>query len=241
MDGFENRIILPDSQAPFHHPRYIEFTQRVAKEFKCKKASHIGDLFDFRFLSSHSKRPDPDDPLSPRDEYKRSIEFAKELFSKLPVEEICQSNHELRVWKRAKEQGLPSFLLKDYIEILKLPKYVRVVNAISHYGGRVVLEHGHRVKGSSWNAYLAHLNSNGVSTIIGHHSFSAGIIYKSNWSADKYKRAQRFFMNVGCLVDEHSWGMEWCKDFTNRMVMGCGVLTWDKKRKLVIPHFIPLD
>ena len=240
---YHNIFVPSDTQAPFHHPATIEFFQYVYKLFKCKEAIHPGDEWDFKYLNRNGMMwNDPDEKFTPTDEYRKALAFLKELRSKIPIKKICHSNHSARIWKRAKEAYIPSFLVKSYKEIIQVPNDVIVARRFVEYGGQVVVEHGDRC-GNGVNAAIKLAISNRVSTVIGHHSASGGILYNSTLrpTASGDKREQIFGMNVGGMVDEKSYGMAWAKDFMNRTTLGCGVLVWDNQRKLVIPHFIPYD
>lgn len=238
-----NILIHPDLQSPFHHIDTIPFLKAVKKEFRTTEDRNVGDFWDFRYLCRHGIWLDPDLIATPTDEYLAALEFTKKYLSEFPRIKICHSNHGARIFKRAKESYIPNFLLKSYKEVLKLPKTVEVRRFFVEHGGKVVIEHGNR-SSNGVNAALKLAISNRISTVIGHHSAAGGILYNSTMKPTKHDetvREQLFGMNVGGMIDEKSYGMAWAKDFTNRITLGCGVLMWDNKKKMTIPHFIPYD
>lgn len=202
----------------------------------------IGDLFDLRFLGRHGTGPDPDDPDSPSSEYLKALAFKVELFSKLPIREMCDSNHSDRLMKRGKDAYIPQFCLKNEQELLQIPKSIKIARGFIHYGGQVLIEHGHRIKSLSSTRSRELVLSRGCSVVIGHHSSQGGIQYYSTLLHDALSaRRQLFLMNVGGMINESSYGMAWARDFIARTTQGHGVLVWDKVRRMVIPHFIPFD
>ena len=242
VKNLKNLLIISDTQSPFHHKDTIDFLTHVKRHFKCTDFLHIGDVWDFKYLCRIGKAfLDPDDPVTPTQEYEQALEFTKELTSKFPKLQICHSNHGARIFKRAKEHFIPHFLIRDYKQILQLPENVNVARRFIKYGGKVVLEHGDRVS-SGVNAAIKLAIANRRSTVIGHHSGHGGITYQTSMvpgNRNKDIREQIWGMNVGCMVDETSYGMAWAKNFTSKLILGCGVITWDGKKP--VPHFIPYD
>lgn len=237
----QNVLVCSDSQAPFNHKKYIEFHRYALRHYRCVTAVHIGDLVDFRFLSSHGLRPDPNDEHTPTQELDAAKDFIKELQSKIPLTHILSGNHEKRIIKRAKEAGIPVTLLKKLHEILGIKSDIKVVERLHHYGNRVLLQHGDACNRNLIRA-AAQACEIGISVVFGHHSSAGGVHYHSRLKHGIEDQRQTIFaMNVGGCIDEQSYGMAWAKQFHSRITQGCGVLTWDAKKRTVIPIFIPMN
>jgi hypothetical protein len=200
-----------------------------------------GDFWDFKYLNRNGIFLDPDGILRPQDEFKLARDFTKEFVSKLPLNEIVESNHDARLFKRTKEAYIPSFLLKSYRDILDLGENIKFGRCFTHYNGQVVVEHGHAVKGSSYTSFERHLNKRITSVVFAHHHARSCILYDPVFVADDPdRRLQRFVMNVGACVDELSEGMAYARDTLLRSSQTIGVLVWDGKKRRVTPHLIPI-
>jgi len=243
-------FIQSDLQAPFQHKDYLSHFLYVAKHERClrRQGGHIiniGDFWDWRYLRRMGTelQLDPDDPITPTEEFTRSLAVTREIMSsQIAPHQICESNHGDRIRRVAKTAYIPQFLLRNYSQILNLSKDVEVARNFVHYGGKVLFEHGHRLKGTSQSALEKLVDKSNCSIVIGHHSAKGGTFYQSSFQHDNPdQRMQRWLLNVGGMIDEKSFGMRWSRDFVARITLGCGVVRWDNYLKKPIPIFYPYD
>ena len=216
-------LVIPDTQAPFHHPDTIPFLKAVKRKYKCKEVVHIGDEIDFSPIST-SFMPDPDG-IGFKEEFKQAIAFMKKLYKAFPKVKVCVSNHTMRPFKKASDAGLPSVFLKSYREFLQAPKTWEWRDEWEIDG--ILFIHGMGFSGQ--NGHVKAAEKHRQSTVIGHIHSSAGINYLNN-----RKNHLIFGFNVGCLIDLKSYAFNYGKNFPNKPTLGCGVIINGK------PIFVPM-
>jgi hypothetical protein len=204
-------LVISDTQIPFQHRDYLRFLQAVAKKYSINKVVHIGDEVDFHAISDWEHDPDG---LSPGDELKAAVRGLKHLYRAFPVASVCTSNHTARPLRRAKKYGLPRAFLKDYAEFLEAPKGWKWAESWEIDG--VIYQHGEGYSGQL--GALKAASDNSQSTVVGHIHSHAGILYSAT------PHYLIFGMNVGCLIDTHSYAFAYGKKFRNKPIISCGVV-----------------
>ena len=215
-------LILSDMHMPFSHPDIIAFLKAVKRKYKPDKVICIGDEFDFHAISMHPTDPDL---LSPSDELKTARNRIKPVFGLFPKVDVVESNHGSLVYRRAKVDGLPRYLFKNYRDVLGAPKgwkwhndlTIRLSNGASCY-----FVHS---KGAD---ILKVSQAMGMSVVCGHHHEKFEVRYWAN-SLGLY-----FGMIVGCLIDDDSLAFAYNKINLKRPLIGCGIIMDG------IPQLIPL-
>lgn len=184
----------------------------VRDKFKPDIVVNVGDEVDNCALSRYPKDPNGE---SAGTELVRTRKVLERFSAEFPSVFLCESNHRQRLYKRAYEAGIPAEYLADVHEYLGVPDGWQWAFQWKFDG--IVFEHGDRAN-SSLSAGDKLVDANHASTVFGHHSGRAGITYrhlagKSLWS-----------MNVGCLVDENGYGMNYLKMSRTKPVLSCGVI-----------------
>lgn len=214
-------LCIPDLQIPFHHKHALRFLNEVADEYDPDKVVCLGDEWDNCALSRFPKNPDGQ---SAGDEHKRAKRASKGFFESFPDVLVCESNHRARLYKRAYEAGIPEAMVTDTHEYMGAPDGWEWKDQWWIEG--VCFEHGDRASGVGAGDKL--VDANHASTVYGHHSGRAGVSYR------KLANKMLFSMNVGCLVDETSYAMDYLKMIKAKPVLGCGVIVDG------VPHFVPM-
>jgi hypothetical protein len=215
-------LVIPDLQIPFHHKGALTFLKRVRDEYEPKTVVCVGDEWDNCALSRYPKDPDGQ---SAGDEHRRAKRASKGFYEAFPKVLLCESNHRARLYKRAYEAGIPADFIKDTHSYMGAPAGWQWADQWRVDG--IVFEHGDRA-GSAASAGDKLIDANHASTVYGHHSGIANIIYR--------KKAGRtlFAMNVGCLVDINGYAMNYLRLIRNKPVLSCGVIVDG------VPHLIPM-
>ena len=192
----ETVLIIPDTQLPFEHKDAIKFLKAVKKKYIPSKVIHIGDFFDLHALSLYTRNPDG---RSMGDELNLALQHAKDYYKLFPKVDLIIGNHDVRIYKRAAEAGIPSAFIRDYGEWLGAPKGWTVNEKVIIDG--VLYIHGEGFSGV--NGHITACIKNMQSVVMGHlHSF-AGIGYVAN------HHRLCFGMNVGCLIDLKAYAFEY--------------------------------
>jgi len=214
-------LVIPDTQAPFHHPDSVDFLREVSKEYQTNTVVHIGDEMDFHALSDFSNDPDG---LSAGNELATGVEFLKKLYKLFPIVTVCISNHTARPFRKAYKSGLPTAFLRSYGEFLEAPDTWEWADRWEI--DDIIYEHGQKHGGQY--AHLKHAMTNHRSTVIGHHHANAGVIYQAN------DEMTIWGMATGCLVDTEAYAFKYSKNFPRKPILGCGVVVRGH------PLFIPM-
>lgn len=128
--------------------------------------------------------------------------------------DVCESNHGLRVFKKAMVCGLPRLVLKRYEEILKYPPGWKYHEKGLEIDG-VKYTHGTRYSQATWRR--AHERER-QSCVIGHLHSGPGVVYS------KTNKFNHFSMQCGALINEKAYAMRYSNDLIERPVPGAGII-----------------
>jgi len=208
-------LIVSDTHAPYQHKDTLKFLKEVHKKYGCNEIIiHIGDLVDFNGISHYSKELDA--PTA-KDEYAEALRFTKEFTKVFPKGVLILGNHDCRVKSQLKEIGLPIEMIKDYNQLLGLPKGWKVeplCHIIKEFD--VLCEHGNNSIGMTGAITTAIYKR--TSYVQGHAHSAGGVLYSAN------HKSLIFGLNVGCLVDNTSIGMAYGEYLRKKGTLGCGVI-----------------
>lgn len=223
---YESIICISDLQAPFEHPEAYKFLTAIKEAYyispKKTKVINQGDEGDFHFLAPKFL-PDPDG-WGGKDEYWQMREHLEPLWDLFPEQDVCESNHTLRPFRKAYNAGIPSVYMKALSDIMGAPKGVRWQQRWIY--NEILFEHGEGASGKS--AALAIAMSNRRSTSIGHQHCWGGVTYSSSFEQTI------FGMNTGCLIDITAYAFKYARTSKDKPTLGTGVILDN------IPVFIPM-
>jgi hypothetical protein len=213
-----NVLVISDTHAPFHHENSLDFLRDTYKKYKCTKVVHIGDELDFHALSFHARESDAE---GPKQEYLQGMKFMRKIYKLFPKVKACISNHTARPYRIANDAGIPKLFLRGYRDWMQAPKGWEWAN--DYVIDNTVYLHGMGYSGK--NGALNAASDNHANTVIGHLHAFAGI----QWTANSLHKI--FGMNVGCLIDKHSYAMRYGRDFRHKPIIGCGIVFKGKDAK----------
>lgn len=220
--GYKNTtsltLVIPDLHCPFQHPDAFDFLSSIKQSLKPDIVVCLGDEMDFHSIS---KWPHDPDGYAAGQEYAKGVEALIPLYKLFSKVKVCTSNHTIRPFKKAFENGIPQAMLPSYQTLLRSPEGWEWDH--SHIIDGVRYIHGDGRSGQY--AHMAHMRGYKQSTVIGHiHSF-AGVNYEGGY----------FGMNAGCLIDKDSYAFKYARGFSVPVNLGCGFVEEGKRA-----HFIPM-
>lgn len=219
-DMKETILIISDTQAPAHHPDTLEFLKYAKKKLKPTRVVQIGDLVDFNCFTSFVRDPNCPNAL---DELDASRAFIKDLAKIFPKLDYVLGNHEMRIFKRLQESGLPEECLKSLQEILGTPAGWDMHFAPIEIDG-ILFHHGDGVPRAPKSALTRTMQSN----VYGHHTQDAGVHFHPT------HKELFFSMLVGCLVDKKHVYMSYAKKYITHPFLGIGVV------EKGVPRLLPM-
>jgi predicted phosphodiesterase len=134
-------------------------------------------------------------------------------------------NHDLRLFKRLTDAGIPSWFMRSVSELLELPDTWQVAEEFECDG--VLYVHGEGLNDDP----RAAIKKIGQSVVYGH-THKAGIAHYAS------RLTRLFAMNVGCIVDLKALSFEYSKGMHQKALIGVGVVQ-DGDAPIFIP--MPLE
>ena len=210
--GFKSILIISDTHFPYQHPDTIKFLSALKDEYAPDKVVHIGDELDYHALSFHPSDPDL---YSSGHELINAIDQIEPLYSLFPKVDIVESNHGSMVYRKAKFNGIPRSVFKDYRETIMAPKgwewHFDLTLPMSD-GNEVYFCHGKTAGSGKLSQSL------GMSTVQGHYHEKFEVIYWAN------PNGLFFDLRVGCLVNDKSLALAYNNTNLKRPIIGCAVI-----------------
>jgi hypothetical protein len=196
------------------HPKAVKFLKRIEKKYSCTKVVCVGDLVDWSSISYHEK--DPSMP-SASEEFAQAWKQVRQIHKAFPKVEFLIGNHDSLPARKAKLIGLPEEAIYDFKDLWQLkgwkvhPRYAKI------YVDGVQYRHGDSGKGG---LMAAHKNAQAefCSVVQGHLHSQAGVVYHAN------EQSIVFGMQTGCLVVHDHPAMAYGKVYSNKPILGCGVV-----------------
>lgn len=193
------------------HPRALEHLLRTRDKFQCDRVICLGDEIDA--ASFAIKWPLNPDLHSAADELKHAIEKLQPLYKEFPHVEVLESNHGMRIFKKARVSGLPSAVLRRYQEILEYPDGWTLHTHLEADG--VYATHGEGFNRTSWKSAHEKMKQ---SVAIGHLHSNGGVVYSRNF------KKMYFSANFGCLIDPRHTAFDYGRHISEKPTIGCGVI-----------------
>jgi hypothetical protein len=209
----ETVLVIPDLHCPFQHPDALAFLKSVKAKVRPTKFVCLGDEIDAHAFSRYPKDPDG---LGPGKEMTAAIEALLPFYLEFPEMLVCESNHTIRPWKVAFENGLPASFLPAVATYLNAPdgwvwKNHHMIDGVRYF-------HGDSGRSGQY-AHIHYVKAFKKSCVIGHIHSHAGVNYEG----------ELFGMNTGCLIDETAYCFKYAKNMATKPNLGCGVVFGGKK------------
>jgi hypothetical protein len=197
------------------HAGYIRFLKRIEKKYKCNRVVHIGDLVDWNAISFHEK--DPAMP-GPAEEYKLALRQVRKLHKAFPKVDYMIGNHSDLPARKAALVGLPTEVMVPFKELWSLNGWTIHSRYSDLRIDDVIYRHGDKGKGGSRIAALGNAQGEHCSLVQGHLHSQFGVEFAAN-----HKRVI-WGMQVGCGVTPDHPAMKYSRVYTQRPILGCGVV-----------------
>jgi len=217
-------LVIADLHFPYTYKGTLDFVADTVRKEKVDRVVINGDLTDSYNFSTYSKSLGSDDVVL---ELKQLRKMVKKLGKIIPSYIITDSNHDARLWRKAKVAGIPREVLLPYIKLIGaedldwklVPEYNLTVDAT-----REQWHFTHHLSGSVLNA------ANGMNTnvVLSHKHTVQGIqravgVRSDYWGCD-----------TGCLIDEKSYAFSYQKLSQRKPALGALLIQEGMPRILTI-------
>lgn len=202
----ENRVlVIGDLHEPFCLDGYLEFCIDTYNKYQCNKVVFIGDVIDNHYSSYHETDADG---MGGGQELELAISKLAEWYKAFPTAHVTIGNHDRLIMRKAQTSAVPKKWIKDYKEVLEVPKW--------EFVNRVVIDNVQYIHGEAGTAKVK-CKADMMSTVQGHLHTQA---YTEWFVGANFKV---FGMQVGCGIDHESYAMAYAKA-GKKPVIGCGVV-----------------
>lgn len=202
----ENRVlIIGDLHEPFCLDGYLKHCKEVYENYNCNKVIFIGDVIDNHYSSYHETDADG---MGGGQELDLAIKKLKRWYKTFPEAIVAIGNHDRIIMRKAQTSAVPRKWIKEYKEVLEVPKW--------NFVDRYILDNVQYVHGEAGTARTK-CRADMMSTVQGHLHTQA---YTEWYVGQNFKI---FGMQVGCGIDHDSYAMGYAKR-GKKPAIGCGVV-----------------
>jgi hypothetical protein len=178
-------------------------------------------VVDHHAISNHDPAPEAKGPIDEFDLAKAEI---KRWVKAFPRMQVCEGNHDQRVYRQASSVNIPGRFLKGYKELWETPgwdwKPDFILDDVYYFHGTGA--------GGEYPA-VATMKKMLMSTVMGH-VHSAGGIW---WKANPLRRI--FGMNVGCGVDDKHIAFKYGENLKVRSILSASVVIDGVPQHFIMP------
>lgn len=202
----ENRVlVIGDLHEPFCLDGYLEHCLETYATYNCNKVVFIGDIIDNHYSSYHETDADG---LGGADELEIAIKKLSRWYKAFPKADVTIGNHDRIIMRKAQTSSIPSKWIKQYKDVLEVPKW--------NFVDRVIYDGVQYVHGEGGTARTK-CRADMMSTVQGHLHTQC----YTEWYVGQNFRI--FGMQVGCGIDHDSYAMAYAKR-GKKPAIGCGVI-----------------
>lgn len=217
--NIKKRILcFSDTHAPAMHPDAVNFLRAVKEKFgDFDEVICNGDLLDFHACARwEASKYLPQSTV----ELEQAIKQIKPIFKLFPKVKMTWGNHDLRVMKKAKEEGIPAKFLRNFLETIGAPAGWEIAKEYNIQTPRGTVKFIHDIGCKLiWKA----VSIKGMNIVQGHRHTLFEVQYVANehnlhWGA-----------TTGCLVDHKHPAYDYARtssgtDLLLKPIIGCAVI-----------------
>jgi len=198
-------LCIGDLHEPFCLDDYLDHCKYIYAKHNCNRVVFIGDVIDNHYSSYHDTDPNG---LGGGQELEHAIKRLKRWYKAFPDADVTIGNHDRLIRRKAFTGGIPKEWIKEYSEVLNVPKW--------NFTDRVIIDGVQYIHGESGRASKK-AKDDMMSTVQGHRhtemftEFVVGANFKI------------FGCAVGCGIDHESYAMAYGKNF-KKPAIGCAVI-----------------
>ena len=198
-------LVIGDLHEPFCLDGYLKHCKEVYAKHNCNKVVFIGDVIDNHYSSFHESDPDG---FGAGEELERAISKLNRWYKAFPKADVTIGNHDRLIRRKAFSGGIPKAWIKEYSEVLDVPKW--------NFTHRVVIDGVQYIHGESGRASKK-AKDDMMSTVQGHRhtEMFTEFVVGANFKV--------FGCAVGCGINHESYAMAYGKNF-KKPAIGCAVV-----------------
>ena len=165
-------LVIGDLHIPWERTGYFQFCCDLYEQWDCDTVVFIGDVVDSHAVSFHKKHPEMPGALQ---EYKQVKKQVRRWYRHFPKAVVTIGNHDERVIRVARDNGIPEVYLKSYKANWGTSnwrwKHSHIIDNVYYYHGT-----GQGGEYPAANAVRKML----MSVVMGHNHTASGVKYYTN-------------------------------------------------------------
>lgn len=165
-------LVIGDLHIPWERKGYFQFCCDLYEQWDCDIVVFIGDVVDSHAVSFHKKHPEMPGALQ---EYKQVKKQVRRWHHHFPKAVVTIGNHDERVIRVARDNGIPEVYLKSYKANWGASnwrwKHSHIIDGVYYYHGT-----GQGGEYPAANAVRKML----MSVVMGHNHTASGVKYYTN-------------------------------------------------------------
>jgi len=198
-------LVIGDLHEPFCLEKYLDHCKSIYAKHNCNRVVFIGDIIDNHYSSYHDTDPNG---MGGGKELELAIKKLQRWYKAFPDADVTIGNHDRLIRRKAFSGGVPKEWIKEYSEVLNVPKW--------NFTDRVVYDGVQYIHGESGRASKK-AKDDMMSTVQGHRhtEMFTEFVVGANFKV--------FGCAVGCGIDHESYAMAYGKNF-KKPAIGCAVI-----------------
>lgn len=205
--------IIGDTHIPYEAKNYLSFCAETFAKAGVTRVIHIGDLIDNHSLSFHDSEPGL---RGSKGEYMHACQKLEPWYKAFPELTLIYGNHDAIPARQMKKVGLDPDLYMQPMEVVyQMPSGWSVQSELEIDG--VLYHHGHTACGV--NGFRNDSKARFQSTVTGHAHGNSGVSYTAT------RRELVYGCAVGCGIDNSSMAFAYGKNFAQKPIVSCAVVS----------------
>lgn len=206
----KNTLIIGDLHIPFENEKYLQHCIDIKKKYHSTRTIFIGDIQDNHAASYWESNPDG---YSAGDELtivKKRLNAWKQAFKNDDVF-VCIGNHDAVPQRKLFSAGVSSKWLKNFAEVFNTPHW--------QYGLNWTFDGVYYSHGLGCSNLRSTILNKRMNVVYGHFHTKFEIMYNAS------EKDLLWGMIVGCGIDIKKYAFEYARNFSQRPIIGCGIVT----------------
>lgn len=202
----EDRVlVIGDLHEPFCLDKYLDHCIETYYNYNCNRVVFIGDVIDNHYSSYHETDANG---MGGADELDLAVDRISRWYEVFDEADVLIGNHDRLIMRKAQTSAIPSKWIKEYKDVLEVPKW--------NFVDRIVYDNVQYIHGEGGTAHTK-CRADMMNTVQGHLHTQC---YIQHFVGQNFKI---WGMQIGCGINHDSYAMAYAKR-GKKPAIACGVV-----------------